>query len=83
MKRTIQGIRYDTDKAVCIGEAVHDADDASSWQAALYRTPRSKRYFIAGSGGTMTRFNGKDKIIPLTADEATAWIHAASLLNDL
>jgi hypothetical protein len=60
MKAIINGLRYDTDKAVCIGVASRGnyphCGDFSAWNAGLYRTPRSGRYFLAGEGGGMTRF---------------------------
>ncbi len=84
MKAIINGLRYDTDKAICIGEASHGyAGDFSRWEAGLYRTPRSGRYFLAGSGGPMTRWarsvdsgntrTGGDGIFPMDADEAREW----------
>ena len=87
MKRIIEGIRYDTDKAVEVGTFNNQGIGATSrsdfnwWQATLYRTPRSGRYFLAGEGGPMTRF-GKptgdgttygEKVIPLSKQEALEW----------
>jgi len=86
MKKIINGTRYDTEKAICIGEYDHGSypgsGDFSHWSAALYKTPRSGRYFLAGEGGAMTRFAehcangtscGGTRLIPLTADEALEW----------
>jgi hypothetical protein len=84
MKAIFNGLRYDTDKAVCIGAAVHgNRGDLSRWEAALYRTPRSGRYFLAGIGGPMTRFarhgspedpiRGGSGIKPMDAEEALEW----------
>jgi len=91
MKRIIQGVRYDTDKATLIGETDNIGAGASSrsdfswWEAGLYVTPRSKRYFLAGTGGPMTRFghkvdqhsssgsSGGSKLIPMSKDEALEW----------
>jgi hypothetical protein len=69
MKRTIQGTRYDSERAHKIGNAV----ELGHWGATLYKTPRSNRYFLAGQGNPMTVFRGKDRIIPLTRDAAVAW----------
>jgi hypothetical protein len=83
MKKIIDGLRYDTEKAVEIGS--YDTGlgnrDFRNWSATLYRTPRSNRYFLAGSGGPMTRFarsvgnmsSGGDGLFPMTAQEALEW----------
>jgi hypothetical protein len=83
MKRVIEGVRFDTEKAVKVGEnsSTLPVTDFSWWSAALYRTPRSGRYFLAGEGGPMTRFarsNGDtvgygEKIIPMSRAEALEW----------
>ena len=83
MKSIINGRRYDTGNAVLIGEyAYGTASGFEGWEAALYRTPRGKQYFLAGSGGPMTRYSrasgqhslgGGERIDPLTPEEALAW----------
>jgi hypothetical protein len=87
MKSIINGLRYDTDKAICIGEAsttyTRLSGDFSWWEAGLYRTPRSGRFFLAGSGGPMTRFahhgpqqnetRGGSAIFPMDKAEALEW----------
>jgi hypothetical protein len=83
MKSIINGKRYDTEKAVFIGRAYHgNAGDFNGWDASLYRTPRSGRYFLDGHGGPMTRwarsvdrhtFSGGSGIIPIDNDEALTW----------
>lgn len=87
MKRIIEGKRYDTEKAIEIGgfnnQGVGAAtrSDFNWWEATLYKTPRSGRYFLAGQGGPMTRFgkptgDGKtfgERIIPLSEQEALEW----------
>jgi hypothetical protein len=84
MKAIRHGLVYDTEKAICLGEASHGYQgDFSHWHARLYRTPRSGRYFLAGSGGPMTRFacrgeqqnetRGGSAIFPMDADEALEW----------
>lgn len=83
MKSIIEGLRFDTEKATLIGEASHgNQGDFSCWEAGLYKTPRSGRYFLAGRGGPMTMFrrtvgtnewSGGEKIIPVTEAEAFEW----------
>jgi hypothetical protein len=38
-----------------IGQASRGAG-LDRWEAALYLTPRSRKYFLVGSGGWMTRW---------------------------
>lgn len=84
MKKIMDGLRYDTEIGIEIGSA--DAhcprSDFNWWDATLYRTPRSGRYFLAGEGGPMTSFsqpvNGNmrgygERIIPMSAEDAQAW----------
>jgi hypothetical protein len=84
MKKVIDGLRYDTEIAVALGFASSDEgrSDSHFWQAALYRTPRSGRYFLAGEGGAMSRFgqscgrstwSGGADLIPMSAAEALEW----------
>jgi hypothetical protein len=84
MKAIINGLRYDTEKVTLIGEASHGyRGDFTCWEAALYRAPRSGLYFLAGSGGPMTRFGrrgqqqnetiGGTGIQPMDDDEALEW----------
>lgn len=91
MKKIINGKRYDTEKAILIGEydnLGHGADSISDfryWEGSLYRTPRSGRYFLAGKGGPMTRFSqsagqnswtGGEDLIPMSQEEALEWAEA-------
>jgi hypothetical protein len=84
MKTIQSGIRYDTEKAILIGEADSGGSvtDFSHWSAGLYKTPRAGRYFLAGEGGPMTRWSrsagqnswtGSEGIIPLSREEALEW----------
>jgi hypothetical protein len=87
MKATINGLRYNTETSRLIGKvvAMKNTDETNGWtrwEAGLYKTPRSGRYFIAGIGGPMTIFNrskpGKrltpgGQIIPLNDIEALDW----------
>jgi hypothetical protein len=88
MKAIIKGKRYDTEKATLIGEydnigaGADSVSDFGYWEAGLYVTPRSKVFFLAGTGGPMTRFarpagktamQGGEAIIPLNGEEAFDW----------
>ena len=84
MKKIINGLRYDTEKAVEIGNFYTNISmkDFRWMDVTLYKTPRSGRFFLAGEGGPMTRFgrsNGDgtsgfgSKIIPMTTQEALEW----------
>ena len=84
MRAIINGKRYDTDKAELLGweSSAENPGDFLFWKAFLYRTPRSRVYFLAGAGGPMTRFaepvgqngwQGGEKIIPLTEAQALEW----------
>lgn len=83
MKAIINGTRYDTEKARLVGEAWHGATgDFNRWEAGLYVTPKSRRYFLAGNGGPMTRWarpavggglQGGEGIIPVSREEALEW----------
>ena len=87
MKKIIEGVRYDTDKAKLIGGADNIAHGASSttdfnyWEADLYKT-KSGRFFLAGTGGPSSMFahsvdqnswSGGEKIIPFSKSEALEW----------
>lgn len=80
MRKTIDGIRYDTDTARVLGEAKQlTLHWWTAWQATLYRTPRAENYFLIGSGGPMTIFGKgftkgvQERFLPLTKAEAEAW----------
>lgn len=86
MKAIINGLRYDTDKAVHVGtaDAGGSVSDFGYWEANLYKTPRSGRFFLAGKGGPMTRWarrvgtggdtrTGGSGIFPMEPDEALEW----------
>jgi hypothetical protein len=84
MKAIIEGFRFDTEKAIKIGDYDNGLGvrDFSNWNAGLYVTKRSKNYFLAGAGGAMTRFSrtisqnewcGGSKIIPMDKEEAFEW----------
>ena len=83
MKAIINGLRYDTDKAILIGEGGHgeSRSDFNYWEAGLYKTPRSGRWFLAGEGHGMTRFASNvgnmrgwgSRIFPMDEEEAREW----------
>lgn len=76
MKKTINGVRYDTGSALPVGKAWargYDKTHMLYWSAKLYITVSSRRYFLHGHGGFMTIFRGAEKIIPLTDDQAEEW----------
>lgn len=56
MKKAIKGMRYDTESAdkVCDVREGMGKSDARSLDAALYKTRRSKQFFLAGYGGGLT-----------------------------
>lgn len=87
MKKAVYGIRYDTENATKIGSfdnlgsRVFTIDQQGHWQATLYRSPRAGNYFLAGSGGPMSRWRSKGADLhPLTDEEALAW--AREYLSD-
>jgi len=56
--------------------------DFHFWKATLYVTPKSKRYFLAGEGGPMSRFaqsagqnqwTGGSDLIPMSQEAALEW----------
>lgn len=86
MKAIINGKRYDTDRAIKIGQASHcNIGDFRYYCETLYRTPLSGAYFLAGEGGPMTRWaksTGTDSwcggagIIQMTTKAALLWAEA-------
>lgn len=80
MKRVLDGMTYDTGNALVVCEVFEGyRTDLTHIDAVLYRTKRSKQFFLAGYGGAMTRFSqrctdgsyaGGEKIVPLTIQEA-------------
>lgn len=88
MKKILDGKRFDTKKANKLAEwdnLGHGADSMSDFhycEMSLYQTPRSKQFFLSGSGGPMSRFaqsagqnswTGGSDIIPLTKEQAFEW----------
>lgn len=84
MKRTIRGTDYDTEKSVLIGSHQHGKPgDPSHWEAGLYVTPISGKYFLAGSGGGMTLWEGGEGIRRLDRSEAFQWAKAYLSKDDV
>lgn len=84
MKKIIDGIRYDTEKATLVGsaEARCPQNDFHWWSEELYKAPRSGRFFIAGSGGPMSKWSesidqnswsGSSGIRPMNKEQAREW----------
>jgi len=84
MKKIINGYRYDTEKAILVGESGSSGyakSDFNYWEAGLYKTKRSGKFFVAGQGHAMTRFASHcaglsgwgSKIIPMAPEEALEW----------
>lgn len=88
MKKIINGLRFDTEKAAVVGSysnlyrGCDSVTDYRYWKATLYRTPRSGRFFLAGEGGPMTRFAqsagqnswaGGSDLVPMSREEALEW----------
>ncbi len=84
MKKIISGKIYDTEKSDFVGTATATCptNDFSYWEASLYRTPRSKSFFLVGEGGPMTRWGRRVSdnsttwgagLFPLDKTEALAW----------
>ncbi len=85
MRKVINGRIYDTTTAVKVGSTYGGSEyvtDFTYWQETLYRTPRSRQYFLLGEGGPMTRYArrvgpnewiGGERIIPLSEEEALRW----------
>ena len=93
MQQIIDGKRYDTDKATLIGDSDYGhCGDLDWWETGLYRTPKSKRYFLAGSGGARSiwayspepnRWSGGSGVIPMTDKEAFDWAQTHLTTDDV
>lgn len=83
MRKIINGQRFDTEKSILIGEySFSNPGDFNYMEEGLYVTPKSRQYFISGSGGANTRYSqtvsqntwtGGDKIQPLSREDAFKW----------
>lgn len=80
MKKIINGKKYDTDTAECVG---YWSNGYSGFQRAEERLFRKKtgEFFLHGEGGAMTIYSesygneisGGNEIIPLSEEEAREW----------
>ena len=82
MKKTINGVRYDSRKAIKIGGMQnHQPGDFEYCDETLYATPRSGRFFLHGRGGPGSRWaktiDGDLKegegVLPLSRSSAREW----------
>jgi len=83
MKKTINGLTYNTETAALIGSDSYNGSctDFQSWEENLYVTSKGN-YFLQGSGGPMSKYStpignngrgGGSDIIPLSKEDALAW----------
>ena len=90
MKRVIDGILYDTEKATELGhDSYSNPSDFHYWSETLYKSPKGL-YFLEGEGGGMTKyrvecgnnsFSGSSRIVSLTREEAFQWIQEHNLVE--
>ena len=81
MKKTIQGFRYDTETAQKIGKIKRGKKGFALYiHADIYRTKRIGKLFLAGSGGSLTLFRGRENaILPVTKDQLVDFIDLESI----
>lgn len=83
MKKIINGKKYDTDTATCIGfrDNGYNAEDFNHQEELLYQK-KTGEFFIYGIGGANSEYSkvwgsnsrcGGSKIIPLSTEEAKEW----------
>lgn len=73
VKKTIQGTRYNTDKATYLGTGTNLwKGDFGYFKETLYKTPISGRFFLHGEGHWTTRW-AKPGILPITEAKALEW----------
>lgn len=83
MKKFINGLRFDTKKAELIADYEYGHQGDHGWlYEAIYRTARGN-WFLAGNGGARSKYGERvdqntygagEALIPLSADEALAWL---------
>jgi hypothetical protein len=91
MKKIINGKKYDTETATPIGQYNNGkaVNDFRYYWEQLYRK-RTGEYFLHGKGGPMSKYahsagdgyDGGEKIIPLSQDEAREWAEACLDYDD-
>jgi len=82
MKKVIDGKRYDTENAECIGSyTFSNSSDLCYVDEKLYVT-KAGSYFFAGEGGAKSKYStpisqnswgGGSRLLPITKGEALAW----------
>ncbi len=84
MKKIIDGIRYDTEKATKVAKYNNNLGDGdfNYLREYLYHT-RNNRWFLHGYGGAFTKYSvsvgsdgrgGGENIIPINDSEALEWL---------
>jgi len=88
MKKIINGVRYDTEKATLIGSDSAPGmsmSDFHYWTESLYVSPQGKRYFVAGEGGALSQYGqphgnngrtGGEGVKILSREQAMQWAEA-------
>lgn len=82
MKKIINGKKYNTETAKCVGNGTSNCGvtDFRYFDESLY-LKKTGEFFLHGKGGGMTKYAievcgsmmGSEKIIPLSQQEARAW----------
>lgn len=83
MKKIINGKKYDTDTASCVGswDNGYGYSEFGYFSEALYRK-KTGEFFLHGKGGAASKYakscgenswSGGEEILPLTEDEAKKW----------
>jgi hypothetical protein len=82
MKRIIDGLRYDTEKATEIAKWHNGASDGdfNRCEETLYKT-KAGAFFLCGEGGAMSSYatsvrggrGGGEEIIPMSREQAIVW----------
>ena len=81
MKKIINQKRYDTDKAVKVGEYWNGMTGFNRIDETLYRK-RTGEFFLHGEGGANTKYSkavdvnswmGSERLMPLSFDQAMKW----------
>jgi hypothetical protein len=93
MKRIIDGVRYDTEKATLVCTARNSAGygDFRHWKEHLYKTSKNA-WFIQGEGGPMSRWadndgNGNSSsgegILPVSPELVMEWLEQNEKIEKL
>lgn len=83
MKKIINGKKYDTKTAQCVGEwdSGHPYNDFNWCSESLYRK-KTGEFFLHGEGGALSKYtttldqnswSGGEEIIPMSEKEAKNW----------